>query len=122
MMSDKLHQRIFDKVAAHLLQQRRRSISDGSCMYRGAAGLRCAIGCLISNKAYSIDLEGSPAREMAVMSAVRKSGFAVSARDDGELLGDLQDVHDEQTPKRWPGALRRVASKHQLRLPKVLQT
>lgn len=55
-------QEIFNKVATHLLTQGKRSVaSDGSCMYRGPEGTKCAIGCLIEDDEYHPLLEGKGA-------------------------------------------------------------
>ena len=46
-------QQIFDKVATHLLTQNARSAAEGSCLYRSPSGLKCAVGCLISDSVYA---------------------------------------------------------------------
>lgn len=115
-MATGLHQRIFDKVCAHLMKQRRRSLNSGACMYRGDSGLRCAIGCLIKDKAYRPYLEGRPAHGVDVNWALHESGYPVSNADD-DFLRRLQMVHDEFTPSRWAPALRRVARDHGLKMP-----
>ena len=51
-------QAVFDKVVKHLLTQKRRSESKRGCAYRGEDGAMCAVGCLISDKAYDPEIEG----------------------------------------------------------------
>jgi hypothetical protein len=50
---------VFNKVEAHLLAQGVRSMKYlDMCAYRGAGGLRCAVGCLIKDEFYHESLEG----------------------------------------------------------------
>ncbi len=51
-------QAVFDKVVKHLLTQKRRSEGKQGCAYRGKDGDMCAVGCLISDKAYDPEIEG----------------------------------------------------------------
>ena len=51
-------QEVFDRVARHLLTQRRKSMIERSagpvCAFRGVDGTKCAIGCLIPDQ-YDLD-------------------------------------------------------------------
>jgi hypothetical protein len=63
-------QKIFKKVAIHLLTQGKKSQRklrfhrNTVCAYRGYNNLKCAIGCLIPDKLYSSDLEGCSVRSL----------------------------------------------------------
>jgi len=42
-------QQVFDRMVAHLAEQKRRCFYGGSCLYRGPNGMKCIIGSLISD-------------------------------------------------------------------------
>ena len=52
-------QDVFDRVATHLLTQKRRSTNQSIPLYRDDRGNKCAIGCLIDDEHYNPILEGS---------------------------------------------------------------
>lgn len=112
---------IFERVRAHLLKQNKRAkFANGKgCAYRGADGLQCAVGCLITDEAYTPTCEGptienlrvrtpcewipahveSPAGH-ALAEALNKSG--VPARlSTRRMLFDLQGIHDRSDPTIW---------------------
>lgn len=77
---------IFNKVKTHLLLQRRQSLEDDhpeTCRYRGSGGLKCAIGCLISDEEYELNIEGYTVNRLAVNCNVPMT-----------FLRSLQKVHD----------------------------
>lgn len=95
-------QEIFDKVSAHLLEQKFAAVgAHGSCRYRGRNGTSCAVGCLIPDEHYIEDMEGysvnavieqcPPERAALMASVLKASGIE---RADFKLLLDLQFVHD----------------------------
>jgi hypothetical protein len=52
-------QELFDFVAAHLRQQKSKSMNNESaCAYRGDNGRKCAVGCVIKDEEYSPWMEG----------------------------------------------------------------
>lgn len=51
-------QEIFDKVVAHLRQQKVPAMDGGHCAYRSEDGKQCAIGCLIADSEYHTWMEG----------------------------------------------------------------
>jgi hypothetical protein len=64
-------QEIFDKVVAHLKQQRRPSIKipddiRSACAYRGDGGTKCAFGIFISDEAYDPNMEGCASDEFFI--------------------------------------------------------
>lgn len=103
-------QQVFDKVAAHLLTQRRKSIdSESWCKYRDGKGGMCAAGCLIDDAEYTTDMEFHSWNYLylAQNPGVCKIGHV-------DLVTDLQRVHDHFDPKRWKQELTAVALIHNL--------
>ena len=111
-------QAVFDKVRDHLLAQNARSVdSVDACRYRGPNGLKCAIGCLISDKAYRPGLEGRSIvfNDPVLLRALKKSGLRAISAADMFLLSELQGIHDTYSPECWHAALARTAERHGLR-------
>jgi hypothetical protein len=114
-------QRIFNKVAKHLLKQGRRSKFNAAkgyavCAYRGDGGARCALGCVIWNKHYNSYLEGQSINSASVQSALEKS-LGVSFEKDEDLwsfFNRLQSIHDSVMPAQWRDSLLFLAAKHGL--------
>lgn len=118
MGDNNVNQEVFDRVRAHLLAQGKKSLiieDDGrrSCRYRGPDGLKCAIGCLIHDEAYTPDLEDRHVRRLRVMRALEESGVMCT---DLCLLSDLQSVHDGIAPSEWAGALAEVGKRFGLKV------
>lgn len=112
-------QEIFDRVAAHLLQQGERCIRDempyaGACMYRGDRGLKCAIGVLIPDDSYYEELEYLAADDADIVRVCNCSP------EDGCFLKQLQDLHDKVDPQCWRPALIALAAEHDLSPAAVL--
>lgn len=119
-------QEIFDKVATHLLTQNEKAVnSTGGCVYRTGKGLKCAVGCLISDDLYDPSLEGlgvivfvrTAARpdRVADCRVARDIAKKIGLEEEhGGLLGDLQNIHDTRQPKTWRSFLLSVAKDHKL--------
>lgn len=117
-------QELFDRVADHLLKQGERSCVDEvahgdelpkpQCRYRGPNGLKCAVGALITDEAYSPDIEGGAANRGDVRDALLASGVRLdNYEEDGDviaLLAGVQYVHDGREPDQWREALYLAAS------------
>lgn len=109
-------QRIFDKVARHLLTQGEEAYESegGYCFYRmkrDGKVLKCAAGALISDANYSSGLEGLCVDEFPVSAALRQSGVP------HEWLGDvaaLLMIHDHCVPASWMEALKEFAEERNL--------
>jgi len=107
-----LKQEIFDKVVIHLLTQNARSTNEtgGSCSYRSKDGKSCAVGCLIEDSEYSINMEDFTIRD-PIMVAWGVSKFG---KDDFEeikpVLRFLQLIHDKIKVERWNGTLMQCAN------------
>jgi len=97
---------IFDRVKTHLLAQGERACNDaGLCLFHAPSGLKCAVGCLITEAAYSDEaLEGYSLGEPEVSTALEASGISLDPSTLG-MLRDLQHIHDCLPPVVWEGAL-----------------
>lgn len=84
------NQEIFDTVAKHLFAQGKPALDDyGACVYRGENGMRCAVGCLITDEEYSLDMEYKSAKTV-----VRDWGIEAIHPGSFDLAESLQKVHD----------------------------
>lgn len=108
-------QAAFNKVARHLLRQNERSATeDGTCLYRGPRGLRCAVGALIPRR---ITPPERVIDEVLYGSLGTKGSEEVIECLGGEtnalalfpLLSELQLVHDMRDVEEWRSALADVA-------------
>lgn len=105
---------MFNRVAVHLLTQRKRSMKRGpnkgvpQCLYRTKDGLKCAIGCLIPDSKYDKEFEGKSIHARAVRHA------AGITDDNVWLAGQLQAVHDNRLPADWWRDLNALAQQFRL--------
>ena len=114
---------VFNKVEAHLLAQSvrsiRKSLISDMCAYRGAGGLRCAVGCLIKDEAYHKGLEAiamwadekEDDHQMLLEEALIKSGIDLNSTMT-HMLSDLQDLHDTVKPEVWKQRLQNLRVKY----------
>ncbi len=112
-------QEVFDKVARHLLTQKRKSLVKDdslSCMYRSHDGLQCAAGCLIPDSIYKERMEHNTINCMLSPKHERyePSLAALLAGVSSEMLRRLQLVHDRSAVHDWFGELDRAAVDFQL--------
>ena len=102
-------QEIFDKVASHLLTQGKQSTDlDGNCLYRRADGLKCAIGCLIPDELYDVEMEGADIAMLAERIPGTLKAIGLSPVDFN-YAGSLQLIHDSYSPEHWVAQLYRMA-------------
>ena len=109
---------IFDKVRDHLLAQNAKSLTYGSCLYRGPDGTKCAVGCLIPDDLYSSQMEGAAIfsgdtlegvdkndyryrNKILLLEALLKSGVDVNDGGVIYMLGRLQSIHDSIDVEFW---------------------
>lgn len=119
-MSDQM-QEVFNKIKAHLLSQKKRSvfqpaqssILETTCAYRGDDGLKCAVGCLISDEAYTPEIELNYSDSSIVRDALTKSGIEMT--DTMRLMiGRLQRIHDVAPVEHWEAHLNDAAKDYNL--------
>ena len=106
-------QTVFDKVVKHLLTQKRRSEGKRGCAYRAPDGDMCAVGCLISDKAYDPEIEGNTVREATVLDTLAESGVPTYEKMKA-LLTNLQCLHDQRPIDLWKTDLKELAKQHRL--------
>lgn len=123
-------QEIFTKVATHLLTQKARAEvlrSDGirCCAYRSKESrngpvLKCAIGCLIADSAYSQELEGKRVEHQEVVRALTNSGIdAFHDLSALTMLNSLQAIHDNYEVTNWYYRLQGIADRFNLQMPEI---
>ena len=110
------NQEAFDKITKHLLTQKRKSVDfEGSCQYRGPAGLQCAIGCLISDEDYRPDMESYSVGKLFWSDAFTNLPSILNLSDvDHSLLGKLQQIHDSADVADWSRHLVKIAKLYNL--------
>lgn len=115
---------IFDRVKNHLLTQNAKSsdpydvLGDEfvfNCRYRSNNGLKCAIGCLITDKNYHPSLEGfsinNPVIYNSLLNALKKSGIDCTTRML-EMLDALRELHDGMAVSYWEMGLKNIAAEY----------
>lgn len=114
------NQEIFDKVATHLLKQKRRALRSikefgfsDACAYKTSKGLKCAVGCLIPKDKYNPKFEGWGVGDDKIINALNSWGIS---KNSAELLEDLQSIHDCYEPKRWKELLIKLGKKRRFKI------
>lgn len=104
-------QEAFETMVRHLRRQWKRSENaNGTCLYRGPDGLRCAVGCLIPDDQYKRSLEYKDAESIVEdVPALRDIGLGI--------LLEMQAVHDEFDPSQWEEGFKDVAQVYAFTLP-----
>lgn len=113
-LADATEQEVFDQVAKHMLTQNKRSkdirgeLSYDGCLYRSPDGLKCAAGCLIADDEYD------PKFEKKDWVALTASFPDVIPLTHGELISDLQEIHDTVDVYYWKDYLIELTNKFDL--------
>ena len=103
--------KIFYKVQKHLLKQHEKSESmEAGCQYRSDNGLRCAVGCLMTDAIYDSSFEGNNMGDRRVRQALTP---IVGVNEDKRelklnLLYQLQLVHDTEPVEHWASSLAKI--------------
>jgi len=110
---------IYERVSAQLLNQGAVSEDEnGSSRLRAANGRKCAVGSLVSDEFHSPDIEGigisyyRHARDGKLLRALYASN--VNAYDPGivDLLGELEQVHDDASVDQWPDLIAALGKRY----------
>lgn len=104
-------QEAFTIVENHLLTQQEKSTENDKCKYH-YNGLKCAVGCLISEEDYEYTLENIPVSNLPEPLLEKLIGKDWETLD---MLTDLQDVHDCRHIDSWRDCLDEVASKYNVK-------
>lgn len=100
------HEEIYRKVREHLLGQGKVSASVLGCVYRSPEGLKCAIGCLISDEFYYSNLETRGIYDSSVQYAVEGSlEEKINWAEEKDFFQELQSIHDRCNPATWESEL-----------------
>jgi hypothetical protein len=92
------NQKVFEFVVEKLISQGRKSVKGYQCMYR-IGNLRCAIGHIIPDELYNIEMEGNitdtifSMRYTALNEWVKQNNH--TALRNNNLLQNLQTLHDQ---------------------------
>jgi hypothetical protein len=107
-------QSIFDQAANHLLAQNKRSSEEfgPACLYRSSDGLKCAVGCFISDDEYKPDMEGHCVDKILTDCDITLYGDKIL------LLRKLQDLHDNAYVYEWESELEGLAQEYKLTFTK----
>jgi hypothetical protein len=106
-------QELFNRVKTHLLNQGERADSDvqnagiDECVYHAPSGLKCAVGCLITDEVYRPTMEFVDVFDEPVYSGLRDSGIDMSGKTVS-ILRKMQHVHDCADPSEWSESIDRV--------------
>ncbi len=109
-----INQEIYDKVRKHLLTQNKKALNpEGTrCRYRATSdGARCAIGCLIPDELYSLNMEGEGVSPGFIDKYHLNDLFPVESFG---LLRSLQATHDLNYPCHWKECLDIIANAYNL--------
>jgi len=102
-------QEVFEQVARHLMTQRKRATEKTRCVYLTDDGLKCAAGCLLSEKDYAL-LETEKMLSFAWNSISSK----LKIPQHRNLIMHLQAMHDVIEPRKWKYELRGFANRFHL--------
>ena len=103
---------LFNRVKTHLLNQGAKAETDESthvqritmCQYHAESGLKCAVGCLITDEVYRPSLEGVDLTDRELWDALLDSGIDMGGKTLS-ILQMLQNVHDSNEPSDWSRAI-----------------
>lgn len=101
-------QTLFNQVAQHLLDQGEKSSLGTQCYYHDGNGKMCAAGCLISKKEYDFKFEDNNWEQLIKRKYVPER--------HGDLISDLQKIHDGRNTKFWRNDLIELSEKHGLKV------
>lgn len=113
----KTAQEIFTQVKTHLLTQNAKALNHGTCRYRSDQSgviLKCAIGCLIPDEAYSSSFEGACVEDDMMDRPLHAAGIDIDNEEIMAILTKLQSIHDCQPVSCWERDLRRLAAIYDL--------
>lgn len=102
-------QKFFNKVSRHLLRQMKQSKYRGKCVYRDFdSGLKCAIGGVMPDKAYSPEFDS---RGLAINELPKSvlDACGIVTRTCTNIAVALQCVHDNYDPEAWRSHLTELA-------------
>ena len=118
-LTKKAKQKLFNKVATHLLKQNAKAETGGYCKYRTSDGEKCAVGVLLPPAVYAKTGECGRVENLLGY-RVAENYFNNYYGDTSKLkpmLMDLQRIHDTQDVGSWGHNLLVFAATYGLRCP-----
>jgi hypothetical protein len=112
-------QKLFNKVATHLIKQNKRASSKIThrLMFIDENGNRCAYGSLLSIKTPKIRTSYTDQKIIDEYCKVKDNLNC----EQNRLMNEIEYCHDILKPSRWPGRLRAIAKSFELKVPSVLK-
>lgn len=118
-------QEIFDKIVAHARAQQCKcegwagNSQALSCLYRGPNNTKCFIGALMSDEAWSPEINIQGVTSFEVADAMRKSGYDYnpgdySVKTDAYFLSRMQGTHDFWAVENWENQFKFRATEFKL--------
>ena len=106
------NQQVFDRVARHLLEQGEPALRQGRPVIqtRRYPLRKSAIGCLIEEGRYTVVCELTPTCREALL---QRSG--INLAESGELIEELEKIHNCEASENWLTALQSVADEFNLK-------
>ena len=127
-------QQVFDVVATHLFTQGKQAREGGNCQYRTKAGLKCAVGALITDESWEKLRQqnftnGGPVGILQLLPEAFEPIIPAAMATDKrmlELLAALQRLHDSEAyavfhNTRWKHRLYFIAANFELSIANVPQ-
>lgn len=123
-------QDIFTSIVTQTLKQNEHSLrpSGRGCAYRGKRGLKCAVGCVLPDSAYYIEMDTSRLNGVLDIIAELCRRFGSNAEIVKEMTRDLdlllacQRVHDlVMNPDDWEAEFAHIAHDFNLKMPKIIK-
>lgn len=114
-------QSIFDQVVEHLRKQQMQSSDADKCRYRlvhDKETLKCAAGCLITDEEYQpwMDEEWDDTTLESILGNLQcPQSLKERLGNFIDLIGDLQNIHDNCGTSQWERSWRVLAGAHKLK-------
>lgn len=106
----------FNKIKKHLLEQGEPAVTEsGHYLYHSKDGLKCAVGCLISEDDYERSFERFKEEHLIDHVGAKKLEKILNVKltsETTDMLNDLQSVHDNVQPKNWKRSLTRIEKRY----------
>lgn len=116
-------QEIFNTVWHAMKAQGEQSVTKhGDCRYRGPDGLKCAVGCVLTDEEYNSDMDDEAG--VSVEFLIKQEIFPARLIPHADLLFDLQRCHDGADRDFWEqfsDCASDVAKNHGLSVPEESQ-